>query len=258
MKSISLGNTVPDSSQAVVVRKDSRRAPSWRGTLAALLLLGSPAMAAPVVLLNDNFNTENGAVGAAEYSRFANWTAANIDLLAPGYFYALCQAAGGSTPCVDMEGSGNGSLTTAAAFAFPAGPVTVQFDLAGDQRGRSNNSVTMSLVSTLGAVLFSELFSLPSNAPFTTITRSFDLSAATSARLRFLSSGPADSIGLLLDNVLLTQGGDGTLPPGTGTGSGPNPVPVPEPGGLPLLLVALAGLALLCRRGQGLPGTATG
>jgi hypothetical protein len=128
--------------------------------LAVTLACAAAPAAAQTVLLNDNFNAENGGAGAAEYSGFANWTAANIDLLAPGYFFNLCQAAGGSTPCLDMEGSGNGSLTTKVAFDLAPGGVTIQFDLAGDQRGHSNNTVTASLVSTLGAVLFSEVFSL--------------------------------------------------------------------------------------------------
>ena len=231
-----------------------RRVPAARrAALAALraaavalpVALAMPAKAAPVVLLNDSFNTENGAVGSAEYSGFANWSAANVDLLAPGYFFSLCQAAGGSTPCLDMEGSGNGSLTTLTAFALPAGPVSIQFDLAGDQRGRGNNTVSVSLVSTLGTVLFNEVFSLAANAAFSTITRSFDLLAPASARLGFLSGGPADSMGLLLDNVILTQGGTGT---GGNPGGNPRPVPVPEPGSLGLLMVSLAGMAGLARR----------
>jgi hypothetical protein len=63
-----------------------------------------------------------------------------------------------------MEGSGNGSLTTRVDYALAPGGVTIRFDLAGDQRGRSGNTVTASLTSTLGAVLFSEVFSLPSDA----------------------------------------------------------------------------------------------
>ena len=166
----------------------------------------APPPAAALTCSNDNFNAENGGAGAAEYSGFANWIAANIDLLAPGYFFNLCQAAGGSTPCVDMEGSGNGSLTTKAAFDLAPGGVTIQFDLAGDQRGHSNNTVTASLVSTLGAVLFSEVFNLAGDADFTTFTRTVTLADPTSARLRFLSGGPADSFGMLLDNVVLTAG----------------------------------------------------
>jgi len=207
-------------------------------TLAAALALGTtlPAAADPIVLLNDTFNGENGGVGAAEYSGFANWSAANIDLLAPGYFFNLCQAAGGSTPCLDMEGSGNGSLTTKVAYDLAPGAVTMQFDLAGDQRGHSNNTVTARLVSIFGDTLFSETFSLAGDADFITFSRSIDLAAATSARLSFLSGGPADSFGMLLDNVVLTTGG------------GPVTSPVPEPSSLLLLAGGLVLTTSLARR----------
>ena len=203
--------------------------------LAAALACAAAPAAAQTVLLNDTFNSENGGVGAAEYSGFANWSAANVDLLAPGYFFTLCQAAGGSTPCVDMEGSGNGSLTTKVAFDLAPGGVTIQFDLAGDQRGRNNNTVTASLVSTLGAVLFSEVFSLAADADFTTFTRTLTLAEATSARLRFLSGGPADSMGMLLDNVVFTAG--------TAVAT-----PVPEPSTVLLLGGGFALMGSLVRR----------
>ena len=106
-----------------------KRSASFLAAVAALY--AAPALAAdPTVLLNDSFDAEHGGVGAAEYSGFANFSAANIDLLAPGYFFNLCQAAGGSTACLDMEGSGNGSLTTKTAYDLSAGAVTIQFDLA--------------------------------------------------------------------------------------------------------------------------------
>jgi hypothetical protein len=44
----------------------------------------------------------------------------------------LCQAAGGSTACLDMESSHKGSLKTKTAYDLSAGAVTIQFDLAGD------------------------------------------------------------------------------------------------------------------------------
>jgi hypothetical protein len=203
--------------------------------IAVTLACATAPAAAQTVLLNDSFNAENGGAGAAEYSGFANWTGANVDLLAPGYFFNLCQAAGGGTPCVDMEGSGNGSLTTKVAFDLAPGGVTIQFDLAGDQRGRSNNTVTASLVSTLGAVLFSEVFSLAADADFTTFTRTVTLAEATSARLRFLSGGPADSMGMLLDNVVFTAG--------TAVAA-----PVPEPSSMLLLGGGLALIGTVVRR----------
>lgn len=203
---------------------------------AVTLACAAAPAAAQTVLLNDSFNAENGGAGAAEYSGFANWSAANIDLLAPGYFFNLCQAAGGSTPCLDMEGSGNGSLTTKVAFDLAPGGVTIQFDLAGDQRGRGNNTVTASLTSIFGEVLFSEVFSLSADASFTTIVRSFDLADAATARLSFLSGGPADSFGLLLDNVVPSAGGTPTIPA------------VPEPSIWALLCGGLGVVAAISRR----------
>ena len=201
---------------------------------AATLAIAAPA-AAQTVLLDDTFNNENGGAGAAEFSGFTNFIAANVDLLAPGYFFNLCQAAGGSTPCVDMEGSGNGSLTTRTAYALAPGGVTIQFDLAGDQRSSRDRTVTASLTSTLGTVLFSEVFSLPGDADFTTFTRDIVITDPTNARLRFASGGPADSFGMLLDNVKLIAGTIVTSP-------------VPEPSTLALLGGGMALVAAAARR----------
>ena len=115
------------------------------------------------------------------------------------------------------------------------GGVTIQFDLAGDQRGRGNNTVTASLVSTLGAVLFSEVFSLAVDADFTTFTRTVTLAEATSARLSFLSGGPADSMGMLLDNVVFTAGAVVATP-------------VPEPSSVLLLGGGFALIGAVVRR----------
>jgi hypothetical protein len=203
--------------------------------LAAAASLGAAApAAAQTVLLNESFDTEHGGTGAAEYSGFVNFIGSNVDLLAPGYFGTLCEAAGGDSACVDMEGGGNGSLTTKTAYALAPGVVTMRFDLAGDQRNRSGNVVTASLVSIFGQTLFTESFALTSDTAFTHFTRSITLAAGTSARLSFLSSGPADSMGMLLDNVMLSAGG---VPP-----------PVPEPGSALLLAAGLAGMGWVARR----------
>ena len=203
---------------------------------AATVCAVAPAGAGTVVLLSDTFDAEHGGVGAAEYSGFANFIGANVDLLAPGYFFNLCQAAGGGTPCVDMEGSGNGSLATRVFYEFTPGFATLQFDLAGDQRGHSNNTVTVALTSNLGATLFSETFNLASDADFTTFSRSVPIADAVSARLSFLSGGPADSYGMLLDNVVLASGAPDI------------PSAVPEPESYALMLAGLGVLGLVARR----------
>jgi len=178
--------------------------PFFASLVVAAAALMADTVQAQTTLLKDTFDTENGGLGAGVYSGFANFTVADVDLLGPGYFFHLCQAAGGSTSCVDMEGNGNGVMTTRLAYALAPGQVTIQFDLAGDQRGGTSNAVTASLVNTLGESIFSETFSLASNAPFSTYSRTFDLTVATNASLRFLGSGPADSYGMLLDNVSLS------------------------------------------------------
>jgi hypothetical protein len=205
---------------------------------AATVCAVAPAAADTVVLLNDTFDSEHGGVGAAEYSGFAHFVGANVDLLAPGYFFNLCQSAGGGTPCVDMEGSGNGSLATKAYYDFGPGFATLQFDLAGDQRGHSNNTVTVALTSDVGATLFSETFDLASDAGFTTFSRSVPIASAVSARLSFLSGGPADSYGMLLDNVVLSAG------------TADIPSAVPEPETYALMLGGLGALGLVARRRQ--------
>jgi len=208
--------------------------------LVAYLLSPLASQAAPIVLLNDTFETENGGVGRAVFSGFTNFVAADIDLLGPNFFQNLCTSAGHNGLCVDMEGNGNGSLTTRTAYSLGTGTATIQFDLAGDQRPGRNNTVTVSLVTPTAQVLFSEQFALEDPAPFQTITRNVSVASSTTAFLRFESGGPADSFGLLLDNVVLSAE--------AATNSGPGPVvSIPEPAGMLLIAVGMFGAALTRR-----------
>jgi hypothetical protein len=210
-----------------------RRAVQFLAVLASL----ATSQAGATVLLNDTFDAENGGVGQGVYSGFANFTAADVDLLGPGFFASLCQAAGHNNLCVDMEGNGNGSLTTKTAYALGTGSAGIQFDLAGDQRPGRNNTVTVSLVTPAGQMLFSEQFALEDPAPFQTISRTVNIAAPTTAFLRFESGGPADSFGLLLDNVVLSA--EAATSPDPGTGSN-----IPEPAGLLLIAAGLVGAAV--------------
>ena len=189
-------------------------------------LLGSSHLALGGVLLSDNFNTENGGVGTFNYSTLANFniTRGSIDLIGNGFFDFLP----GHGLYLDLDGTtlSAARLESKTSFAFATGDsLSLQFLLAGSQRG-DTNTVTVSL-----GTLYSEVFTLPGSAPFSTVTRSIPVPSATTARLVFDHQG-GDNVGLLLDDVSLSSGAV--------AGS-----PVPEPS---TLLLTLGILPLLIRR----------
>lgn len=224
------------------------RMKAFRTAVSVLAFVASLAtsQAGATVLLNDTFDSENGGSGRGVWNGFANFTAADIDLLGPGFFGNLCEAAGHNNLCVDMEGNGNGSLTTKTAYAFGTGTAGIQFDLAGDQRTGLHNTITVSLVTPAAQVLFSEQFGLEDPAPFQTISRSVNIAAPTTAFLRFESGGPADSFGLLLDNVVLSAEAASSADPPPGA-------TVPEPAGVLLIAAGLFGAAVARRRAGAAP-----
>jgi hypothetical protein len=193
--------------------------------LPLLLFLWAPAHGNVVVLLQDPFDTENGGVGKLNYANFVNWTVSDgtVDLIGNGYYDFLP----GNGLYVDMDGSTSnaGKMTSKTVFTFTPGVVYhLQFDLAGNQRNDSAETVTVQVV--LGNV-FSESFSLPRTAPFTTYVRTFTVSAPQSGTLTFEGAG-GDNIGMLLDDVKLTAA-------------------IPVPGALGLGVLGL-GLAAAVRR----------
>jgi hypothetical protein len=98
----------------------------------------------------------------------------------------------------DLNGFDPSFLTSVETFNLTPGTVTLSFDLAGSQRGDTNP-----VIVSLGT-LYSESFTLRSNAPFRTITRTFDVSLPTTANLVFDSRRSGNDLsGLLLDNVVL-------------------------------------------------------
>ena len=192
----------------------------------AVLTIGCIGTARATIILNDNFNTENGGVGVLNYAGFANWSVADgtVDLIGNGYF----DFQPGNGLYVDMDGStGNAGKMTSSLFSLAAGNYQLSFELAGNHRNNNSESVTVQVA--VGSLL-NEVISLNQTDPFQLFTYNFTLAAATSAALSFEGAG-GDNIGMLLDNVLF-QSVD----------------TVPEPAALALLGLGLVMLGLQRRR----------
>jgi hypothetical protein len=156
--------------------------------------------ASAAILLQDSFNGENGGVGQLNYNTFTNWNVqgGTVDLIGNNFFDLLP----GNGLYLDTDGStGNaGILTSRTAFTFnPGDVVDLSFRLAGDRRNNGLNSVIVSLGS-----LLNETFTLPSNQPFTSFTRTINVSSLTTANLAFEGVG-GDNFGILLDDVTLSR-----------------------------------------------------
>jgi hypothetical protein len=191
--------------------------------LAVVLLLGvlaAPPTLADTILLEDNFDTENGGSSSGNYFGFANWNVANgtVDLIATGGWGITC--AGGNGMCVDLDGSTDsaGQMESKEVFNLEIGTYKLSFDLSGNQRKNSTDTVQVSLGD-----IYSESFTKEGSAPFETINRTISVETSTSATLIFDHTG-GDNYGLILDNVILTKLKDGpplsTLTIEAPTGSG--------------------------------------
>ena len=170
------------------------------GVSAAVALVAGNASAS--ILLSDNFDA------GSPHADQLNWTGdatfnvtsppSSVDLIGAGGSFDFIPGHGGYIDLDGSSGSGNnpaGQLTSVASFG--PGTYTVTFDLAGNQRGASSQSTTVSLGD------FSQTFGpLASSVGFTNQTITF--STSTAGHLVFTETGPSDQQGNLLDNVALS------------------------------------------------------
>jgi hypothetical protein len=164
-----------------------------------LSAVSPPAARAVDILLQDDFNSENGGVGALNYVGFANWmvTRGSVDLIGNGFFDFYP----GNGLYVDLDGStfSAGRLESRTLFTLAPGDYELRFDLGNNSSFGELNTMTVSLGS-----VYSEVFSRQGVVPLDTIVRNITVTAPTTGRLVFDQDG-GDNAGLIIDNVVLTS-----------------------------------------------------
>jgi hypothetical protein len=189
-----------------------KKAVSLLGVLGAILC----SIPASAQVFSDDFEGETKELNAL----LDNWTVSDgaVDVIGTGFFDLRPPR----TTYLDLDGtmSDAGKITTNMIFA--PGDYVLSFDLSGNARGFPDDSVTVSLGS------YSETFTLPSSALFSTYVR--NVSVLAPSQLMFDHAG-GDNVGILLDNVAVHEAN----------------AAVPEPSAL-LYGLALAPIGLALRR----------
>jgi len=164
---------------------------------------GNPLYIKKGLFFKDNFDSENNNVGELNYTSFANWTVDNgaVDLVGEGFVYDGVDFDfwPGNGQYVDLDGTTDkaGTFITKTTFNLLPGKYTLEFSLAGSNRG-DTNTVTVSLGN-----IYNETFTKVSDEPFEKISREINVFSTIKVRLSFAHTGN-DQYGLLLDNVQLS------------------------------------------------------
>lgn len=168
--------------------------------VAAAALFGGHAFAGATVL-SDNFNLDGpGTLNWSGDSVFKSTSPpGSVDLIPVGSQYDFQPGNGFYVDLDGTTGDGHnpaGQLTSVQSIG--PGTYTLTFDLAGNLRGATAQTTTISLGSWSTTVA-------PANTqPFQLYSYTF--TTTTAASLVFTENGPSDQQGNLLDNVNLTAG----------------------------------------------------
>jgi len=229
-----------------------------RLALGCLAVVLASRTASAQILLNDNFNNENGGTTALNYNAFANWSVTGQVDYVNGFPGISC--VGGTGGCIDLDGSsGPGTIRTLSSFSFIAGQtMRITFDLSGNQRGGSDDSWTLALnftgaptgtFSGFGGFagvgggpinnlsLFSSQRLTAPDAPFASY--GMDFTAASAGTVRYsIGTTSADNFGPIVDNVVVGRWDGQVLAQDV----------VPEPSTWAMLAFGLGAMGLVARR----------
>ncbi|MGP1717909.1 MAG: PEP-CTERM sorting domain-containing protein [Methylophilus sp.] len=158
---------------------------------AAINAIGIGSASATVVF-SDDFNSYGEAIPAA--ASFGGWNviSGSVDIIGAGTAYDWFSGVQGKY--LDLDGSTNSGGQIATSIIFGPGSYVINFDLAGSQRGDSND-----VVVSFGGNTWN--YTVASGDGF--LAKSFTFTTLTATTLAFQNGG-GDNIGALLDNVSVT------------------------------------------------------